>query len=389
LRKIILAVTLMFLVSQIIQADPTKNTETESKALVDTADKPKSPASKAAEADALDALFIQADEALKKNPADPECHINLGKALQARGDFSQAEKEYKLAIQFSPGRQNAIALKLLNSVGNAQKEFVEKKYTQVGIEAQIRKDYPAAEDFFKRALQIDPKNPELWSHLGSLYREMKQPTNAIRCYQEALKFEPNNAGAKQSIAAITSAYWASRANPIWQRYFNAGLASLKAHDDSKAQSLFQASLEEARLMKTDSAELANSLFSLGAMAMQLNDTDKSVTLLTECIKVDTAIDGERSASAAFAQERLGDLAFAQKQFEEAGAEYRKAVNGFQSVDDAQELTSRALFKLSNVYEKQGEHLRAQALKTMSAATPTPLLEEIALHAKYVEQNHKK
>ena len=389
MRKVIFAIAFAYLLATSTQASSGQNTEIESKPSSVTADQSKSLTSKTAEAEALNALFLKADEALKNNPMNPDCHIDLGKALQARGDFSQAVKEYKLAIQLSPGRQNAVALKLLNGAGNGQKEFVEKKYTQNGIEAQTHKNYPVAEDSFKRALQIDPQNAELWSHLGSLYRDMKQPANAIMCYQQALKFEPNNAGAKQSVAQIRSAYWASKANPIWQRYFNAGLVALKEHNDSKAQSLFQASLEEARLIKTASAELSNSLYALGAMAMQLNEADKAVTFLTECSKLDSALCGERSSAAAFAQERLGDLAFAKSQYDAAGAEYRNAVNGFQSADDAQDLTSRALFKLSNVYEKQGEHLRAQALKTMSAAIPTPLSEEIALHAKYVELTREK
>jgi superkiller protein 3 len=154
--------------------------------------------------DVLDALFVGWDTALKENPMAPENHIGLGQALQFRGDFSQAEKEYKLAIQLSPGRQNAVALKLLNGLGQAQKDATLKKYIDGGVDNQTRKNYPAAEDSYKRALQIDPQNDAVWVDLGTLYQAMKQWKNALMCYNQALKFNPGNKDAVQGVQTATN-----------------------------------------------------------------------------------------------------------------------------------------------------------------------------------------
>ena len=155
--------------------------------------------------DVLDALFVGWDTALKENPMAPENHIGLGQALQFRGDFGQAEKEYKLAIQLSPGRRNATAERLIQGLGAAQKEAALNKYINAGVDNQARKNYPAAEDSYKRALQIDPQNDAVWVDLGTLYQAMKQWDNAIMCYNQAMKYNANNKDARLGLQTAQTA----------------------------------------------------------------------------------------------------------------------------------------------------------------------------------------
>ncbi|MBA4078624.1 MAG: hypothetical protein C0508_26590, partial [Cyanobacteria bacterium PR.023] len=102
--------------------------------------------------DVQDALVAGWEEALKDSPTEPNNHIGLGQAFQYKGDFGQAESEYKLAISLSPGRRNAIAEKLLAALPAARASQQISKYIDMGVDLQGRKQYGPALDSYKRAL---------------------------------------------------------------------------------------------------------------------------------------------------------------------------------------------------------------------------------------------
>ncbi len=155
--------------------------------------------------DVLDALFVGWNEALKINPLAPENHIGLGQALQYRGDFGQAEKEYRLAIQLSPGHQNATASRLIAGLAQAQKDAAFKKFIDQGVDLQSRKMYKEAEDAYKKALQVDPQNDAAWVNLGTLFQAEERFDDAVACYNQALKLNRNNKDAIQGIQTATAA----------------------------------------------------------------------------------------------------------------------------------------------------------------------------------------
>lgn len=61
----------------------------------------------------------------------------------------------------------------------------------LGLVEKRQGHYPAAEEFYRRAIQLDPKFSEAFSNLGNVYLAQKQTSLAIASYQQATDLNPN------------------------------------------------------------------------------------------------------------------------------------------------------------------------------------------------------
>jgi tetratricopeptide (TPR) repeat protein len=156
-----------------------------------------------------DGLVSGWEQAVKDNPTAPENHIGLGQAYQYKGDFGQAEAEFKMAITLSPGRRNPQAEKLMQGIGAARQASVIANYINMGVDLQSRKQYQAAIDAYKRALSNNPSDPKQKSdiimNMGTAYQAMEDYANALACYQQALQFDPSNQAAITGIKTSQAA----------------------------------------------------------------------------------------------------------------------------------------------------------------------------------------
>jgi tetratricopeptide (TPR) repeat protein len=61
----------------------------------------------------------------------------------------------------------------------------------LGLAAKRQGRYPEAEEFYRKAIQLDPKFSEAFSNLGNVYLAQKQTTLAIDSYQQAIDLNPS------------------------------------------------------------------------------------------------------------------------------------------------------------------------------------------------------
>ncbi|MGO9338186.1 MAG: tetratricopeptide repeat protein [Terracidiphilus sp.] len=54
-------------------------------------------------------------------------------------------------------------------------------------DAQSRRDFNAAAESYRKAVELDPSVPELWTNLGLMYHEAGKPVEAIRSFKEAIR----------------------------------------------------------------------------------------------------------------------------------------------------------------------------------------------------------
>ena len=66
-----------------------------------------------------------------------------------------------------------------------------------GVERQQDKRYPEAIMVYRRALKLNPNQPETLNNLGFCYKAMKEYKKAIDYYQQALRLNPNLAEAHE------------------------------------------------------------------------------------------------------------------------------------------------------------------------------------------------
>lgn len=103
------------------------------------------------------------------DPLSPEEHINLGVAYERKGEFKEAIKEYEAAA-----KKNPLAYLYLGNV-----------YFEM-------KDYERAEEYYKKAIEEDPKNADAYNNLAWLYHTTgKNLEEAERLALKAIELNPS------------------------------------------------------------------------------------------------------------------------------------------------------------------------------------------------------
>jgi len=106
-------------------------------------------------------------------PKATPVHLNLGQALEMRGELDKAAKHFSLALQSAP--RHPIAHYNLGSV----------LYDQGKIDEAI--------SCFRQALRLRPNFFEAHNNLANILGKQDRPDAAIKHYRRALQIEPDNA----------------------------------------------------------------------------------------------------------------------------------------------------------------------------------------------------
>jgi cytochrome c-type biogenesis protein CcmH/NrfG len=61
----------------------------------------------------------------------------------------------------------------------------------LGLVQKRRGSYSEAEEFYRKAIQLDPKFSEAFSNLGNVYLAKRQTSSAIASYEQAADLNPN------------------------------------------------------------------------------------------------------------------------------------------------------------------------------------------------------
>ena len=164
----------------------------------------------------LDAALTICQEALKVDANFPPTNKLMGNILLARGQVEEAKKYYLRAIELKPNYGEAYAN--LGSLAARQKDWKASiAYYQKAIAFQpdlavahrnlakvwqkLGKDGEAINCLYS-AYELEPKSykPEEHLNLGNTLFEQGQLSQAIACYQRALKLNPRLVGAYQNLA---------------------------------------------------------------------------------------------------------------------------------------------------------------------------------------------
>ncbi|MBI4340812.1 MAG: tetratricopeptide repeat protein [Candidatus Omnitrophica bacterium] len=72
-----------------------------------------------------------------------------------------------------------------------------RAYFAEGHQRQHEKRYAEAITAYRRALKVDPDQPETLNNIGFCYKELKDYKNAVRYYKDALRLNPKLAEAHE------------------------------------------------------------------------------------------------------------------------------------------------------------------------------------------------
>jgi tetratricopeptide (TPR) repeat protein len=223
--------------------------------------------------DVLDALQAGWEQVLRENPQAPENHIGLGQAFQYRGDFQQAEAEYKMALRFD--QANAIAKRLMAGIPEAKRQAAINKNINAGVDLQARKQYDLAIGQYTEAFKQDPKNVDVIVNIGTAYQAKGDYDNAIAFYQKAQAIQPSNVLAAQGIKASN----AEKQEKMLQAAGKAGQELFAAKKYPEALAAYQ---KVAQVHPED----PENHFNIGAVMQAMGRIDDALTEYRQAIRLD-------------------------------------------------------------------------------------------------------
>ena len=293
----------------------------------------------------LDALVTGWEEALKENPTAPENHIGLGQAFQYRGDFAQAEAEYKQALFFD--KNNATAKRLLAGLAEERHKAAIAKHVNAGVDLQTRKLYDQAIAEYMKALEEDPRNATIWVNIGSAYQQKEDFDRAVEAYNKALALDPNNQAAKQGIKA------SQEAKEVKQ------IASMSkdAADLFKLGKFDEAIAKYQELIKADPHNSA-AYFSMGATFQAKKDLDQAIAAYRQAISFDPKNeDYKKALEAAYETKAAPILERAVKKHQEK--DYASAIDLYQQVIALRPKNATLWFNLAGAYYAREDYAKAR------------------------------
>jgi len=143
------------------------------------------------------------DELLNDMGSTPELHVLLGRAYRETGYLDEAIREFKKAIELDPHYPRVHYYLALAYLAQGEKErfptarplfeqelaINPKEFFStffLGVIHLEDRDFPAAEEYLKRAVQLQPENPDPLLYLGQEYFETNHPDLAIAALKKSI-----------------------------------------------------------------------------------------------------------------------------------------------------------------------------------------------------------
>ncbi|XP_064417742.1 protein O-mannosyl-transferase TMTC3 [Latimeria chalumnae] len=221
-------------------------------------------------------FFIQAT---RVQPDDIGAHMNVGRTYKNLNKTKEAEDAYLVAKslmpQVIPGKKYAarvapnhlnVYINLANLIrtNESRLEEADQLYRQaISMRPDFKQAYISrgelllkmnrpleAKDAYLRALELDKANADLWYNLAIVYIELKDPTEALKNFNQALELNPKHKLALFNSALLMQESGDARLRPESKRrflsyieeepqdangYFNLGMLAMDNKKDAEAE----------------------------------------------------------------------------------------------------------------------------------------------------------
>ncbi len=143
---------------------------------------------------------------------DPVSHMNLGDMHRRHRNFTEAEKEFKIALELSPNNAYAFYnLGLVYTEAGANQPALDMYQKALSIEPNLWQAYQNMSVVYsnmgddkksleqiKKAAVLSPNNPSLLTNMGLIYLRLGQKSEAQKVLSESLRINPTDQKARSA-----------------------------------------------------------------------------------------------------------------------------------------------------------------------------------------------
>jgi Flp pilus assembly protein TadD len=238
-------------------------------------------------------------QSIATRPSDPQAHFLLAYVLLREDLPKQSLAEYTQAAR--------LRTPSVEDLRNVALDYV------------LLNDYPEAEKWTLRSLEMDGNDPESWYSLGRIRYSTGKFQDAVDCFQHTLRLAP------RSVKAET----------------NLGLAYEALNQLEPARQSYQTAVD---MQKDEPNKSAQPLINLATLLLHRSDLDEALVLLKQAVEI--------APNDVRAREQMGHVYLEQDHLVDAQLQFERAVA--LSPQDP-----RLHFLLGRVYRREGMTQKAE------------------------------
>ena len=130
-----------------------------------------------------DQLRQDREEFAKSVRRNEELEADLARV---NAELAELKERYKIASEAQKQEIN-------REVKRNEDEFTAVQWNEKGMERYNRKDYQGAIEYFRKAIELDPKLATPWNIMGYTYGELGDYNKEIKCCRKAIELDPKYA----------------------------------------------------------------------------------------------------------------------------------------------------------------------------------------------------
>jgi tetratricopeptide (TPR) repeat protein len=138
--------------------------------------------------------------ALRIAPHLANNHVGLATAYQLKGDFDQAERSYRRALQIEPN--NKLATNGLHNLRHDQVKTQVNLFLDRALKSQQKKQYDISLNNYIKALNLEPTNPDIHYNIGTAFQAKGDYLRAQKAYNRTLELNPGHKEAKMALGIL-------------------------------------------------------------------------------------------------------------------------------------------------------------------------------------------
>lgn len=278
--------------------------------------------------------------AIRIAPHIPSNHVGLGTAYQLRGDYVQAERAFRRALQLDPN--NRYAKDGLSSLQVDRVKTQVSLFLNRAIDFQKSGRYDESLTHYIKALNLEPNNPDIHFNIGTAFQAKGDLLRAKKAYTKTLELNPAHGEAKTALDNLIAKQQEQHVAEAFQHAI-----------DLQTQGKTQEAIDIYKKISADRPDDDSLFFNLGTAYQAINDYDNAIINYDKAYKLKQELSYAEALQSAKVQKANDLLDEGIK--EQTAGNNEDAIEYYLDVVDLFPDNASAWYNLGTAYQATGDN----------------------------------